>query len=169
MNVAKPSTGRDLLALVLSLVLVLVAGMLAAKANAGDVVGWYHGLAKPAWTPPDSWFPVVWTALYFFMGVAAWLVWRDFDVPGRGGALGLYLIQLALNVFWPFVFFDWHLIGWGLFVLALLWLFVLATTYAFWQINRLAGLLFVPYLLWTTYAAALNLAIWLQNPPGGMQ
>ncbi|MCB1884186.1 MAG: tryptophan-rich sensory protein [Geminicoccaceae bacterium] len=165
-TVAKPSTGQDLLALVVSLVLVLVVGTIAAGANAGNVAGWYHALAKPAWTPPDSWFPVVWTVLYVLMGVAAWLVWRDFEVPGRAGALALYLVQLALNALWSFVFFDWHLIGWGLFEIAVLWLFVLATTFAFWQINRLAGVLLLPYLVWTTYAAALNLAIWLQNPPG---
>ena len=155
--------GAEIVALILFLLLTLAVGAFAGWVNTGDIATWYRGLAKPEWTPPDAWFGPVWTVLYILMAVAAWLVWRQDDYPGRGGALALFFVQLALNAFWTVVFFQWRLIGWGLAEIILLWLFVLMTTYAFWQINRLAGLLFVPYLLWTTFALALNAAIWRLN------
>lgn len=126
---------------------------------------WYDTLEKPTWTPPGWAFPVVWTTLYALMGTAAWRVWRvGRDTPGRRTALGLFLVQLALNAAWTPVFFGAHQILGGLAVIVALWLAIAATGVSFGRVDRLAGVLFVPYLAWVTLATALNLTIWRLNP-----
>lgn len=135
------------------------AGSLFTAAATGD---WYVTLAKPPWTPPGWLFGPVWAALYLMMAVAAWLVWRRGGAVSIGG-LGLFVLQLALNLAWPVLFFGFRLPGVAFGELCLLWAMVLLTLLVFWKVAWRAGLLLVPYLAWTTFAAALNLAIWLMN------
>ena len=124
---------------------------------------WYQTLAKPSWMPPDWLFGPVWTALYVLMAVAAWVVWR------RGGAtaarlpLGLFGLQLALNVGWSAIFFGLRLPGVAFAEILLLWLAIAATAVAFWRRSKLAAWLLAPYLAWTTFAAVLNASIWSLN------
>ncbi len=122
---------------------------------------WYPKLAKPAFTPPDWLFGPVWTTLYAMMAVSAWLSWRRVGLGHL--ALGLFFAQLALNLAWSLLFFGLHWIGVALVDILLLLVLIAATTYAFLVIDRRAGLLFVPYLLWVGYASLLNGAIWLMN------
>lgn len=122
---------------------------------------WYRGLAKPRWTPPDWLFPVAWTVLYLAMSAAAA---RVASLPGTGQALALWSVQIALNTLWTPVFFGLRRIGAGLVVIVLLWLAVAATMVAFWQADRIAGALFLPYLVWVTVAGMLNRAVWYRNP-----
>ncbi len=122
---------------------------------------WYQTLQKPEWNPPSWIFGPVWTLLYLGMAIAAWLVWRN---GARSGALRWYLIQLALNAAWTPVFFGAHQIGAALLVILCLWLSILLTLRAFWQISRPAGLLLVPYLAWVSFATALNVTLWRLNP-----
>jgi tryptophan-rich sensory protein len=122
---------------------------------------WYPTLAKPAFTPPDRVFGPVWTVLYAMMAVAAWLVWRR--IGWHGGALVLFFVQLALNLLWSILFFGLQLVGLALVDITVLVVLIALTTVAFWRIDRRAGLLLVPYLLWVVYASALNGAIWLMN------
>lgn len=124
---------------------------------------WYDALAKPAWTPPDAVFGPVWTTLYVLMGVAAWLVWRRGGLAGAGAALAVYGLQLALNAAWSWLFFGRQAIGAALVDIVLLWLAIALTLVLFRRHDRVAGWLIVPYLLWVTYAAALNAAIWRMN------
>jgi translocator protein len=128
-----------------------------------DTGAWYQALQQPAWEPPDWLFSPVWTLLYTLMGVAAWLVWRARGFAGAGGALGLFGVQLALNVAWSWLFFAMQRPDLAFAEIVVLWAAILATLVAFWRIRPLAGALLVPYLLWVTYAAALNLAIWRLN------
>ena len=121
---------------------------------------WYRGLAKPRWTPPDWLFPVAWTVLYLAMSAAAA---RVASLPGTGQALALWSVQIALNTLWTPVFFGLRRIGAGLVVIGLLWLAVAATMVAFWQVDRIAGALFVPYLVWVTVAGMLNRSVWYRN------
>jgi benzodiazapine receptor len=130
----------------------------------GGFDAWYATIRKPAFTPPGWVFGPVWTTLYLLMGVAAALVWQK----GLGSravrvALALFLVQLALNALWSPVFFGLHEIGWALFVLVLLWAALVATEYSFLRVSRPAGLLLVPYLLWVSFAMALNASIWGLN------
>ena len=124
---------------------------------------WYTHLAKPAFNPPAWVFAPVWTLLYLVMGVAAWLVWRQRGVARVAPALALFLVQLALNAAWSWLFFGLHHIGWALVDLAALWLAIGATLLAFWAHRPLAGLLMVPYLLWVSFAALLNFQFWRLN------
>jgi translocator protein len=132
-----------------------------ASANAP---GFYALLQKPSWAPPAPVFGPVWTVLYLFMAVAAWLVWKEGRKPEIRRALSFYLLQLALNALWTWVFFAWRLGGWALAEIGFLWVLILLTTIGFYRVRPLAGLLLVPYLAWVTFAAALNTVLWRMNP-----
>lgn len=122
---------------------------------------WYKSLSKPRWTPPDWVFPLAWTVLYLSMAVAAA---RVAVLPGTGQALAFWAVQIALNTLWTPVFFGLKRMRAGFVVIVLLWLAVAATGISFAQHDRVAGLLFAPYLLWVTIAAALNFSVWRRNP-----
>lgn len=141
----------------------LTCGIAVALASLTGAVftpgAWYAGLVQPPGTPPDVAFPIAWTLLYIAMAVAAWRVWR---AAGLGRALGLFVLQLLLNALWMPAAFGAHALGWAWLVIASLWLVLAATLTAFWRIDRLAGLLLLPYLLWVSYALYLNTGLlWL--------
>jgi translocator protein len=121
---------------------------------------WYRNLSKPSWTPPDWVFPVTWTVLYLSMSVAAA---RVAAMDGTGQALAFWSVQIAFNTLWTPIFFGLHRMRAGMLVIALLWLSVTATGVSFWFHDRIAGLLFVPYVLWVSIAAALNWSVWRRN------
>ncbi|RRQ22045.1 TspO/MBR family protein [Thiohalobacter thiocyanaticus] len=127
-----------------------------------DAGGFYAQLARPDWAPPGWVFGPVWTLLYGLMGVAAWLVWRSTDRTRP--VLTLFLIQLAVNALWSWLFFAWHLGGAALANILLLWPLILLTTLGFWRVRPLAGMLLLPYLTWVGFAALLNFAVWRLNP-----
>lgn len=131
------------------------------SANAGE---FYAQLARPEWAPPGWLFAPVWSVLYLLLGVAAWLVWRERGVAGTRGALGLFVIQLAANALWTWLFFVWRLGGLALVEIIVLWFLILAMLIAFARVRTWAGLLLVPYLIWVSYAAALTAAAWRMNP-----
>lgn len=133
----------------------------AASVQAGP---FYMQLVRPAWAPPPGLFGPVWTILYALMGIAAWLVWRVDGFRGARTALTLFLVQLALNALWSWLFFGWHRGGLAFADIVVLWALVVATLVAFWRIRPLAGALLVPYLLWVAFACALNHAVWQLNP-----
>jgi tryptophan-rich sensory protein len=140
---------------------------LAACLGAGVTGGlfspgpWYRSLNKPSWTPPDWVFPVTWTVLYLCMAGAGA---RVAGLPGSGLALALWSLQIAFNGLWTPVFFGLRNIRLGMVVVMLLWLAVLLAMLALWQVDWIAGLLFLPYLVWVTIAASLNAAVWRLNP-----
>ena len=127
--------------------------------------GWYRQLHKPPWTPPDRIFGPVWTILYTQMAIAAWLLRRR-DTEGAEAArlaLLVWAAQLALNVAWSAAFFGARSPAKGLAVIVALWCAIAATVGAAARVQRAAAALLVPYFVWTTYAAALNLEIWRRN------
>jgi translocator protein len=125
---------------------------------------WYAALAKPAWTPPNWIFAPVWTLLYALIGLSAWLVWRRTGFSGAGPALSLFLVQLALNALWSYLFFGIHRPGLAFLEILVLWAAILATLILFWRVNAASGLLLLPYLLWVSFAAGLNFVLWRLNP-----
>ena len=151
------------IALMISLALSFSAAAVGAALTNASLDGWYPGLTKPTWNPPNWIFGPVWTLLFVMMAVAAWLVWRG--VGWRQGAvpLGLYGIQLALNVLWSGVFFALQRPGMALAEMALLWLAILATLVTFLRVSRAAGWLMAPYLAWVSFAAVLNFTLWQLN------
>lgn len=125
---------------------------------------WYRSLNKPVWTPKDWMFPVAWFTLYLCMSWAAMRIAERSGTDARTGqALALWSVQIALNTLWTPVFFGLRRIGAGLVIIGLLWLAVAATMVTFWQIDPVAGYLFLPYLAWVTVAAALNRSVYWRN------
>lgn len=132
----------------------------AASVNAG---AFYAQLVLPSWAPPGWVFGPVWSLLYFLMGVAAWLVWRAGGGAARS-ALILFLAQLAANALWSWLFFGWHRGALAFVDILLLWALIAANLTAFYRLRPLAGWLLVPYLLWVSFAVALNFSVWQLNP-----
>lgn len=149
--------------------LVVFLAICFAMAGIGGAVttpktpGWYATLAKPSWNPPNWVFGPVWSALYLCMAVAAWLVWRQGGLPAVRLPLALFGVQLLLNVLWSCIFFGLQNPGLAFGEVLLLWGAIAATTVAFWQRSRVAGLLLVPYLAWVSFASVLNFVIWRLN------
>jgi tryptophan-rich sensory protein len=97
------------------------------------------------------------------MGVAAWLVWRRAGFSGASLALTLFVVQLVLNGMWSWIFFGMREPGLAFAEILVLWGMILATTLAFWRVSSTAGMLFIPYLAWVSFAAILNCSIWQLN------
>ena len=98
------------------------------------------------------------------MAVAAWLVWRAGGPGAARSPLVLYLVQLALNALWSWLFFGWRLGGWAVLEIVALWVILLVTLVSFWRVRAVAGLLLLPYWAWVTLAMALTAAVWRRNP-----
>lgn len=145
------------------LAITFVAAALGATASA-NAPEFYTELSLPAWAPPAWLFGPVWTILYLLMAIAAWLVWRERGFRAAAAALTLFLVQLALNTLWSWLFFAWQQGAAAFVEILLLWVLIVATMVAFWQIRPLAAILLAPYLAWVTFAAVLCFAIWRLNP-----
>lgn len=158
------STRAQAFGLLAWLALTFVAAALGAVASM-DAAVFYAQLSKPAWAPPGALFGPVWLALYLLMGLAAWLVWRQRPSLSVDGALGLYLVQLAANALWSWLFFAWHRGALAFADILVLWMMILATTIAFARIRQVSAWLLVPYLAWVSFATALNYSVWQRNPP----
>lgn len=158
-----PSPWSPWVALAWWLALCAAAGAVGAIASA-DAPRFYAALEKPPWAPPSGAFGPVWTLLYLSMGIAAWLVWRERGWSRARGALGLFLLQLAVNALWSWLFFAWRRGGLALADIVVLGVLIVATLVAFARIRKLAAWLLVPYLTWVCFAAALNYSVWQANP-----
>lgn len=143
--------------------LCVLVGVISGLLTRRDISGWYAGLRKPTFSPPNWIFGPVWTALYVLMGVAAWFVWREPASQLRTYALIWFAIQLGLNFLWSMIFFRWRAIAGALGELGFLWLAILATIVLFWEVRPPAGELMLPYLAWVTFAVVLNLGIFRLN------
>jgi translocator protein len=124
---------------------------------------WYADLAKSSLTPPGWVFGVVWPVLYALMGIAAWRIWQLPQSPDRTSALKLFALQLAMNYGWSFLFFSWHLITLSAAWIVVLLQIVVLTKRRFCKLDKTAGWLLVPYLLWLCFALYLNAYIWYAN------
>ena len=146
-------------------VFLLLVVAAAAVAGSFEVGEWYFLLRKPGWTPPAWIFGPVWSVLYVLMALAMWLVW-DSKHHTRVGALIWWLLQLALNAAWSWLFFGLHRSGWSLGEMLLLIGVVILCIKAFSNSSRLASVLMLPYLLWLIFAWMLNFSIWMMNGGG---
>jgi tryptophan-rich sensory protein len=132
-----------------------------ASSKAGT---FYQQLIRPEWAPPAWIFAPVWTILYLFMGIAAWLVWRVQGFRAARIALSLYIIQLALNALWTWLFFVWRLGEIAFIEIIILWILILCTLIAFWRVRIINGVLLIPYEAWVSFASMLTYVIWKLNP-----
>lgn len=149
----------------------LVAWLAVAFAAAGvgavasvQAASFYSQLVRPDWAPPPGVFGPVWSALYALMGISAWLVWREPKEGGHPRALTLFVVQLAVNALWSWLFFGWHLGAAAFADVLLLLALIAATIAAFWRVRPLAGMLLLPYLAWVAFASALTWSVWQRNP-----
>ena len=124
----------------------------------------YSQLIQPDWAPPSGIFGPVWTILYALIGIAAWLVWCSGGFRPQRQPLTLFLLQLAFNALWSWLFFAWHLGALALADIVVLWILIVTTLASFWRVRPLAGGLLIPYLLWVSFASVLNYSIWQLNP-----
>lgn len=149
--------------LAVCLAVPLAVGGLAALLSRSGMAD-FALLRKPPLTPPAWVFPVVWTALYLMMGLASYLVWESYAPREHvAAALTVYACQLSVNFLWPILFFTLKLYLFAFFWLVALWLLVLAAFAFFRKLQKTAGLLMLPYLLWVTFAGYLNFGVYLLN------
>ena len=125
---------------------------------------WYFGLNKPSWNPPNYLFGLIWTPLYLTIGIAAWLIWKDFGFQGAQFAFVIFGIQLLLNALYsPYLFGKNDLWGALLLILALFCI-ILWNIKVFYDLKPIAGLILVPYAIWVSIASFLNYTLWKLNP-----
>ena len=154
---------KSILPFLISILIVFSFGFIGSFFTTSSITNWYAFINKPLFSPPNWIFGPVWTLLYILMGVSAFLIWQKRDNLKTKPALIFYGIQLILNALWSIIFFGMHNPGLALLEIVILWLFILITLIKFYKINKTAGLLFIPYLAWVSFASILNYAIWMLN------
>lgn len=158
----KKNTGA--ISLILWYLPVALVQFISARVTVNTINPWYKNLNKACWNPPSWVFGPTWTVLYIMMAVAVWVVYQAEVKPSKHRlAYSLFFIQLIVNGLWSILFFGLHSPGWALLDLTLLVFLVAVTAIIFFRVRRLAGLLLLPYLLWSIYALSLNAAIWWLN------
>ena len=153
----------EIISLIVFLIVCLSVSGVGGAITATSVDTWYQALEKPAFNPPDWVFAPVWTALYLFMGVAAWRIWRIRALKAARIALVVFGLQLCLNVGWSFLFFGLQQINFALVEIVILLFVIISNMFLFWRLDRFAGLLFVPYVAWVSYATILNASLSFLN------
>jgi tryptophan-rich sensory protein len=153
-----------ILKLVACIALCEGAGLIGAIFTTPAISTWYATLKKPSFQPPNWLFAPAWTLLFLLMGIALYLIWnKGLPFAQVRTAVIFFAIQLALNILWSVLFFGAKLPLAGLIEIALLWVAILLTILRFWPLSRPAGILLLPYILWVSFATALNAAIVLLN------
>ena len=154
----------------IAIVMAALWGIAVAGIGAGmtSLTPWYHALRRPAWQPPDWLFGPAWSVILTLASVAAYLAWRAAQNDGeRRLVIVLFLANGALNLLWSPLFFRYRRPDWALAEVPFLWLSILVPIVALAPISSTASLLLVPYLLWVSFAAVLNVAIVRLNRPFG--
>ena len=149
---------------IIAVLVCQTAGIIGSIFTSPSIGTWYAELEKPFFTPPNWVFGPVWITLYTLMGISLYLVWQK--GPGKENvrnALLAFFGQLVLNSVWSIVFFGLQSPLYGLVIIVLMWFVILLTIVKFHKIDRKAGFLLIPYILWVTAAAALNYFILILN------
>lgn len=151
-----------LIKLASSFVLVFLAGFIGSFFTFDAISGWYANLIKPEFNPPNWIFGPVWTALYILMAIALFIVWQANHERSKRAVI-VFIIHLGLNALWSILFFGLQSPAWAFAEIILLWLFIVVLVIWFWRINKWAGILLLPYLLWVSFAGVLNFYIMMLN------
>ena len=156
---------KDIAKLLISVLACQCAGFIGSIFTTPSIPIWYATLQKPLFTPPSWLFAPAWITLYLLMGISAFIIWRrGVDNRRVRGALIIFLIQLILNSLWSIVFFGLKSPLYGVVVIIVLWIAILFTILKFFKLSTVAGGLLLPYILWVSFAAVLNISIWVLNP-----
>jgi translocator protein len=155
---------RDILRFLASIIMCQTAGIVGSFFTRTSVSSWYVNLEKPFFTPPGSVFGPVWVSLYLIMGFSLFLVWRKgLDSSNAKRSFALFVIQLLINTLWSFAFFGLRSPLIGLIVIIVLLIAIIMVIIRFSSISRIASILLIPYMLWVSFAAVLNGAIFFLN------
>jgi translocator protein len=131
-----------------------------------DLGPWYFALKMPSWQPPGPAFGIIWTVIYALTTTSAVMVWRTIDSQKSAILLlGLFGINIFLNLMWSYLFFEQQRPDWALYQVGFFWLSILALIIYIWPKHKLAGLLLAPYLIWVGIATFLNLGVVQLNGP----
>ena len=157
---------NSIVKLIISIIACFAAGGIGSLFTSRAIPTWYPTLKKPRYTPPNKVFGPVWTTLYILMGISVFLVWQK-GLAAEGVLLPFifFWVQLILNALWSIIFFGMKSKGGGVIVIIALWLLILATIITSFQVSVWAGTLLLPYILWVSVAAYLNVGIWFLNKP----
>jgi len=150
--------------LLTAIIIVQVAGLIGSVATFTSITTWYNTLVKPSFNPPNWIFGPVWTTLYILMGIALFLVWRNGLKKKRVKfAFWVFIVHLFVNAGWSIVFFGLHSLFGGFVMIIILVLFIVALIWKFYEIDKRAAYLLIPYIVWVSFAGILNTAVWLLN------
>lgn len=154
---------KNALLFVVCIAAPILVGMLSAYLTKNNMVV-FDVIEKPVLTPPAMVFPIAWSVLYILMGVASFLaIINCSDSSHTMSVLLPYIAQLALNFFWSIVFFNMQSYGFALAILILMWIMIIRSMIAFATASNVAAMLMVPYVIWVTFAAYLNIMIVIMN------
>lgn len=150
--------------LILNILIPLLGGFIVSYINRNAMSVYNTTVKKPFFTPPSIVFIIVWTILYILMGIAAYRIYiKNKENNDDNGAYFFYLVQLILNFMWSFIFFTFRLYGLSFIWIIILFIFVVITFIKFIKIDKIAGFLLVPYMLWLVFAGILNFFVWVFN------
>ena len=153
---------RELPKLIISILIVFLAGAVGTVYTLKEITTWYVNIPKPSWTPPNWAFGPIWSTLYVLMGISLFLIWREgLNRKEVKIAIGVFAVQLMVNVVWSLIFFGTHNIAGGLVLVILLWITILVNIFVFYRISKPAGIILIPYLIWVTIAGYLNYSVYL--------
>jgi benzodiazapine receptor len=146
------------------LLIALAVGAIGSLFTFESVTNWYKTINKPSFTPPDAVFGPVWTTLFILMGIASYLVWKRRKMAsGYAWAASIYFLQLFFNMLWSYLFFDQHQIGLAVIEVLVFLATIIINAFLFYRINKIAGLLLIPYIIWVAFASYLTYSIFILN------
>ncbi|MFW0861984.1 MAG: TspO/MBR family protein [Candidatus Komeilibacteria bacterium] len=149
---------------IISIAICLGAGFVGSFFNSPAIDGWYAGIDKPFFNPPNWIFAPVWTILFILMGIAAAIIWnKGLESDAVKIALMVFIFHLVLNILWSMFFFGMQNPGLAFIEIVVLWLMIILVMYLFYQLDHRAAYLLIPYILWVSFAAVLNYSIWQLN------
>ena len=154
---------KNFLKLSLCILSTLLVGGIGGFATATSITNWYVNINKPWFNPPNYLFGPVWTTLYILMGISIYMILQSPKTELRKKAIAIFCIQLFLNFCWSFIFFKFQLLGLAFIEIILMWASILTMIIVFFEINKKAALIQIPYLLWVSFASVLNGSIWFLN------
>lgn len=149
---------------IICIAIPLGIGFLGSTFTMGSVKTWYTTINKPSFNPPNWLFAPVWTTLYILMGIASFRVWQKRKTnEWFHWAVIIYILQLAFNLMWSYIFFELHQLGVALIEIGFLLLLIIINAFIFYRFDKIAGWLFLPYFLWVSFATYLTYSIFMLN------
>ena len=153
---------KKIFKLIISLIIPFIASLIGSLFTSSAIPSWYQTLVKPLFNPPSWLFGPVWTILYLLMGIALYFIWIN-KSKLKKIAITFFGIQLGLNALWSVIFFGLKQPLWAFIEIIFLWVSILFTIIYFYKIDKKAAYMLIPYILWVSFAAVLNISIALLN------